>query len=86
MNFTKDAFIFVIIVLFIFLIIRIGFYARKRIKTGHDDYSVACVDGKCPPMKMFGFKFSAVIVLCTINMLLLLLILFNKNGIWHKLE
>jgi len=85
MNFSKNAFILAIALLCVFLIIRVMFYTRKRIKTGHDDYSVKCVDGKCPPMKMFGFKFSAIIVLSILNLLLLLLILFNKNGIWHKL-
>ncbi len=63
----------------IFLLLRAQHYFSSRTKTeGHDSYLVVketCNEGalkykKCPKLEMWGFKFSVIITLLVINLIL----------------
>ena len=69
---TKKLIVLLVLVIGIgILVLRVPHYISQRKKTSHDSYMIVkqdCKDGKikytkCPDMEMFGFKFSAIIIL-----------------------
>lgn len=76
---SKTLFIVAIIVGFLFVAHRANQYIHDRKNKNHDTYMV--VKGgeyqKCPDMDMFGFKYSVILILLSIILLLNIIVVMN---------
>jgi hypothetical protein len=74
----------IFIIIFVVCIIAICYkaylYYQKR-KKGHDRYRIVKnTNGQCPDLDMMGFKFSVMLILATVNILVLMYLVCIINS------
>lgn len=65
----------------LFGIFRYRHYLNERKRENHDEYEIIAknkgVSKNCANMSMFGFKYSMIMGICTLNLLLILYLIFH---------